>query len=195
MKKTGLILLTFLLSYNAFSQCQRVFLIDNMVKLKAMHEYRKRVAIYYVISKGKGIYKINRFVDSEKRENWLISFVIDDTYRDNLPDAYAFYADDIIIIYNESFSHPGSPYKKNPFDHKTWECFQKIIQDRVYIRPPVQDKYFEFDGLEGRPLVRDSTGAFIKKPVPNKGLMTGGGTYAWVIFEKDMSNFTIAPMY
>ncbi len=195
MKKPSLILLIFLFSYNAFSQCQRAFLLNNEVKLKAMREYASRATSYRLISNGKGIFKIIRYFDTDQRENWLIDFEVDDAYRDNLPDAYAYYIDEVIIIYNSASTHVSPNVTVKPHDSRQFECFQKIIQDRVYIRPPAQDKYFEFDGMEGRPLTRDSTGAFIKRPVPNHSMINGSGTEAWIIYEKDMSGYRINKMY
>jgi|GEM_PF-1531052 len=179
-------LVTFGVKTMAQEGCKREYLINTPVKVKLMADYVSSSVRGNFFVNGKGVIKLIRFKDSDGNENWSISVMIDDSYKENLPTSYALFGIDVILAYDGE-DHKA---KVNPFDAQKLKCLESVIQNRLYIRPPFQDKYMTYDGIEGRPFGKDSTGNFVKRII-NREFSALGNTNngLWVIFNKDMTEY------
>ena len=173
MKKITSLTLLLLLSINLLAQelCKREFLTKDSLEFKTLVEFEGISLKEGYFINGKGVYEITRYKDKDGNKTWWMSVCVEDSFKDNLPDAYAYFGSNVVLIYEGDSQGNRKPTIGNVNKR---EYLEQIIQDRLYIRPPYQDKIIVYDGLDGRPLGKEPNGNFIKRSV-NNYKKTGGG--------------------
>ena len=192
MKKTTFLILISLLSINLIAQdpVKREFLTTDSLQLRALAEFQNIASTEHYFVNGMGIYELTRYVDNDGIKTWVLSVNIEDSYKDNLPDAYAYFQSNVVLIYE---GNSQGIRKQSVGDKRKREFLEMIIQDRVYSRPPFQDKIIVYDGLDGRPIIKDSSGNFRKRSA-NKYQTTGEGPARLFKFDLKTKTYRIVRM-
>ncbi len=107
---------------------------------------------------GYGILAINEYLNKDNDKAWLISFMIDDRYKDDPPLKWANYDNDIVLFYDRDYRGVGNRIQLSTDEKKQLlDSLDNIILDRVYTRPPVR-KHFSKYWIERGVYLKDSTG-------------------------------------
>lgn len=127
----------------------------------------------------KGIVHLCEYHNSQNQLCWLLYSRVDDLYKDNPPNRFADFDGDIILIYDADST--GRVIKTIGDRTSLNQCLEKIIGDRVFIRPATKKRW---------------TSAVIpyvnkRRYEGNRRIMTGGGGSIIVTFNKDGS-YTIS---
>ena len=87
----------------------------------------------------KGIVLLREYQNKEGKLCWLLLPSIDDAYKDNPPNRFATFDGDIILIFDAT----SKGILKESIDNKNAlnQCLEKIIGDRVYIRPAATSRW------------------------------------------------------
>ncbi|HEV7348467.1 hypothetical protein [Telluribacter sp.] len=148
--------------------CQEVKLHDdqqrNLLMEYIQESYRER---YF--HGDKGVVHLTKSKDSMGKENWYLEAVIDDRYRDRPPTQWASFNGKVILIYNSDHHLPGP--LTDSLKTELINCLQEVIQDRLYIRPPKQDRWYDVEEKPGVPIRHAKTG----KPLRSKDVRIQGG--------------------
>ncbi|UTA66486.1 hypothetical protein [Emticicia sp. 21SJ11W-3] len=192
MKKTTLLILISILCINLLAQdpIKREFLTKDSLQFSVLGEFAHIASKEHYFVNGMGIYELNRYIDTEGNKTWLLSVNIEDSYKDNLPDAYAYFLSNIVLIYD---CDRNGRRKHSVGDKRKREFLEMIIQDRVYSRPPFQDKTMVHDGQDGRPMVKDSSGKFLVRHI-NGYAYTGEGPARLFKFDLKKKTYRILRM-
>ncbi|MFN8358192.1 MAG: hypothetical protein U0Y10_27260 [Spirosomataceae bacterium] len=88
----------------------------------------------------KGIFQIVRYTDRQNRKCLWVKTWIDDRYKDTQPVGwgYFFFSDIVLLYYDADADGKIIP---QPVDKDFMACLEKIVADRVYIRPPKTTRY------------------------------------------------------
>ncbi|MCF2506051.1 hypothetical protein L0663_21825 [Dyadobacter sp. CY107] len=121
-------------------EVERVDLESDSVKRQILVDF-----IFYCEEKSwkndKGIVILTEYVNEDGKQCWLLAPSIDDHYKDNPPKKFGTLNGDIILI----MEGDAIGMQKSRLDAKNTdkinECLDKIIGDRVYIRPAVKTRW------------------------------------------------------
>ena len=105
----------------------------------------------------KGVVVVTKFTNELGRPVWLISTAIDDKYKDNPPLEWATFGQDVVLFYNARSRFEVIKTKATP---ELLSCLDQVIGDRLYIRPPVRDRWVNVTGPDGKPHKRSARRIF-----------------------------------
>ncbi len=103
----------------------------------------------------KGVVHLTKSKDLMGRETWYLEAIVDDRYRDNPPTQWASFNGYVVLIYNQD--HLPGPLTESQ-KKELISCLQEVIQDRLYIRPPKQERWFNVEEKPGVPVRHAKTG-------------------------------------
>jgi hypothetical protein len=152
--------------------CHQITIDDPKEKLLLSEYINECVRDHHFID-DKGVVVITRFINEMGRPTWDIRAVIDDAYKDNPPTEWATFGQDIILFYDarSRFELP-----KTTATPELLKCLDVAVGDRLYVRPPKQDRWVETTDPNGK-----------GRRVRNMGRVTGGGAHnsKVITFEAD----------
>lgn len=167
------------------AQCfeeKQVTLTDSLTLVTLAHyvsDARYNHSAFY----GKGIYQIVLYTDEEHRKCMSVKTWIDDKYKDNPPLKWGYFWGDRVLLFYEGDSD-GNQIRNEP-NKEFLACLEKIIADRVYIRPPKMVRYRQ---------IRNQKNEFIIEVDTTKSELLGNDSNNTIfIFEKDGTVKKIRP--
>jgi hypothetical protein len=89
----------------------------------------------------KGIVMLTEYINDDGKQCWLLTPSIDDRYKDNPPRKFAILSGDIILIFEGDTTGMQKPWPGSKDKNKINDCLDKIIGDRVYIRPTAKTRW------------------------------------------------------
>ena len=149
MKKIILYVCVLFFSTDIFSQVNSLTKLDNLqppVK-KILTEFFSECVRERFFYEDKGIVEVISYEDSLSKENYLLSAVIDDRFLENPPKSYYINENgDFFLFYKgDQFGNKI----KEIISNKSIDDLQKLIGDRVYIRPVKMERFVELNDING----------------------------------------------
>lgn len=153
--KQILIFVTFCLLTVSVSIAQpcRQIAIDS-AQIRIFRSYIDECEREHFFVADKGVVVVTRFNHKSGRPAWRMNLIVDDRYKDNPPTEWAELTGDIILFYNADTQF-SDPYKTTPTPDLL-SCLDKVIGDRLYIRPPKSDRTIEVERPGKEPVKIDS---------------------------------------
>lgn len=130
----------------------------NVLLSDYIHECRQNRYFF----EDKGAVKLIIYQDSDGVTCWYLSAIVDDRYRELPPEQYAFFDNDVILIYQGDSAGKPRPIAGDPTSRDG--CIQDILGSRVYEHST--KKQFVFS--------HDANGKIQKIPVTR---LSGGGLH------------------
>jgi len=175
----GYLLLSLYTTINTHAQvsvCQKVEVATDSVKRKLLTEFVKEaIQKRYFVDFDKGVVHLTIYKDDKGRDCWALYPLIDDRYKANPPKRYATITvsvDWIILVYEGNSQ--GLEVKTEGNIEAINQCLDKVVEDRVYIRPVHSKRLKQITLPDGK-----------KRMIEDRVHITGGGMGIWVIFNKD----------
>ena len=169
--------------------CQEVKLTNDKERL-LIHQYIDECRQNRYFVDDKGVVMLTQSTDAQGRRVWYLSAAIDDRYKDNPPTKWASFNGEITLIYDADKPSSGltDAQRKELLD-----CLQEVIKDRLYIRPPSQEVWFNVEERPGVPVLNALTG----KPLRIKRRRIIGGNAhndKKIIFNSDGTHTILVPV-
>lgn len=143
------VLLGFLTLYNVQAQsCQRVEIVHSPLQQRMLEQFVRECKQGRYFVEEQGIVALTAYEDAKGRQVWSMYAMIDDRYQDNPPRTYSTLGDVVILVYQaDSLGRTTSvlPNEKASLN----QCLEKVIENRVYRRPLVKDRFVEYTGTNG----------------------------------------------
>ena len=98
----------------------------------------------------KGVVELLTYRDGQGRENWYLSALIDDRYRDAPPRTYTMLGNTIILVYQADSTGRKQPAPVQEAASLN-ECLATVIGPAVYQRPTIKERYVEVLDAQGKP--------------------------------------------
>lgn len=163
INRSLLIAMLFLANITNFVYAQSVFpkeVILSKKEEKVIRDYLNFAVSNKYFINGYGILAINEYQNKDNDKAWLISFMIDDRYKEDPPLKWANYDGDILVFYDRDYRGEGKRIEfSNDEKKQVLDSLDNIILDRVYIRPPYR-KRFAKDWIKRGVYLKDSTGKY-----------------------------------
>ena len=164
--------------------CHKVEIATDSVKRAILDKFiSESIKTNYFIG-DKGMVQVNIYKDEKGRDCWLLLPQIDDSYKDNPPTKYADLDGDgdiMFLVYEANSSGIELPFRGDRT--AVIKCLEAVIGDRLYIRPPKQDRWVEF---------KDPTGKL--RRTKKQTITLGNGGSLIIIFNKDGTYKTLTPV-
>lgn len=110
---------------------------------------------------GMGVINVIRIKDdTDSTDLWRLSVVLDDRYKDSPPDSVAQLGQQIYFIYDVAGNYLS---RKKETDQVFVNYLNEFVADRLYTRPPKQQRWAEF---------RTKKGEYIREEI-NKDVVGG----------------------
>lgn len=99
--KSFAFVLAALLAYNSlFAQaCHPVDIANTAQKKMILRDYIKECKQKHFFFGNKGAIKLVAYQDTDGTDRWLLSAIVDDHYRELVPEQYSFFSKDIVLVY------------------------------------------------------------------------------------------------
>jgi hypothetical protein len=137
--------------------CQRIEIATNTQKKQLLNEFIEDLTKKECFVEDKGIIHLSMYKDADGRERWDLYPVIDDRYKDNPTAKYAYFEPGnstittVLLVWDADSTGSIIPLKGN--QPTILECLSKIIEDRVYIRPPYSKRLKESTLANGKKIM------------------------------------------
>lgn len=173
MKFFAFVLAT-LLAYNSlFAQtCHPIDIANTAQKKMILRDYIKECKQKQFFSKDKGAVKLVTYQDTDGTDRWLLSAIVDDRYRELVPEQYSSFGKDIVLVYKADKNGNLLPISSDTVARAV--CIRKALGGRVY----------KYSTKQQFAVIRDENGETKKVPVTH---VIGGNSDNSVIirFNKD----------
>lgn len=175
----------FLVNRGLNAQCfeeKQVTLTDSLT-LVTLAQYISDAHLHHYAFEKKGIFQIVTYTDKENRKCMSVKTWIDDRYKDTPPLKWGYFWGNYVLLFYEGDSE-GNEIHNEP-NKEFLACLEKIIADRVYIRPPKMVRYRQ---------IRNHKNELIIEPDPTVSVLLGNDSNNTIfIFEKDGTVKKIKP--